>query len=144
MKRLIFILALLASFNTFAQICDLSSNEQAVVEVNESNSRGEMRGEDHLVELKRLQEDRFELIVECLRNEEEKGLARKDLLGTKEFISSSLALQLEALDESIRLNLENDRINIALQLRMERDILLLETRNLESRIDNILKDASIN
>jgi len=143
MKTLIFSLCLIASIPSFAQICDLNSNDQAIVEINQRFNQGEMRGEEHLNELKRLQEDRLELIVECLRNEEEKGLTRQELNDTKKYLDDSLNLQIDAIDETIKNNIEHDRIGMAIQLRMERDILLLETRNLQSRIDKIIQNASL-
>lgn len=144
MKRIIFILSLIGSLNSFAQVCDLSSNYLDIINVNESFNQGEIRSEDKMVEIKRLQEDRFELIIECIRNDENKGISRQELLGTKKFLIDSLNLQIEVLDQSIKINLDHHRTEMALQLRMERDILLLETRNLEARLDSILNDASFN
>jgi hypothetical protein len=143
MKTFIISLTLMASLTSFAQVCDLSSNDRAVIEINESLNQGGMRGEDHINELKRLQEDRLDLIIECLRNEEDKGLTRQELNDTRKYLDQSLNLQIEALDETINNNILHDRMDMVIQLRMERDILLLETRNLQSRIDNIIQNASL-
>lgn len=119
--------------------CDLSANDEQVQEINDRFDRGEMRGEDHVIALKFSYEQRLGMIAECVIGNRINGVKRAELLDTLEDQESQLKIYLEEINDSIRISVENDRIGMATQLMMERDLHVAEVRTLQDKIRTILK-----
>ena len=142
MKFGLLIALFLCTFQALAQspVCDLTSNDSLVQEVNDRFDRGEMRGEDHAVALKMLYLQRLDDIILCVEAEKTKGISKAELQDTLEHQEFTLKIYLEEINESIRISIENDRIGMATQLMMERDQQVLKVRNLQDKIRKLIKE----
>lgn len=141
--KLIVLMGLLFSCASWAQnTCDLSANNEAVASVNERFDRGMMRGEDHLVELTLLGRERMDLITDCVKEDRISGISLEEFKEVKAYIQLNLDHFVNNINESIRISIENDRIGMATQLMMERDLHLLETKNLLKKIDDLITKLS--
>lgn len=140
MKRLMTLALLAFSLTSFAQgKCDLSANDQAVNEVNEQMDAGRMRGEDHLVALTELKRERLDLILVCIQADLTSGIEKSELIELKEDIQIESGIRVRELNDSIKISIENDRIGLATELMMERDLEILNTQNQIDRLNKILK-----
>lgn len=140
MKRLMTLALLAFSLTSFAQgKCDLSANDQAVNEVNEQMDAGRMRGEDHLVALTELKRERLDLILVCIQADLTSGIEKSELIELKEDIQIESGIRVRELNDSIKISIENDRIGMATELMMERDLEILNTQNQVDRLNKILK-----
>ena len=122
------------------ETCDLSANDSLVREINDRFDRGEMRGEDHAVAMKMLYIQRLENIIACVEEDKVRGITKAELQDSLDHQAYSLKIYLEEMNESIRINLENDRVGMATELMMERDQHVLEVRNLQDKIRNLIKE----
>lgn len=142
MKLLMTLALLVLTLNVFAAgKCDLSANDQAVNEVNELMDNAQMRGEDHLVALTELKRERLDLILTCIQADLTQGIEKSELIELKEDIQSESDIIVRELNDSIKLALENDRIGMATELMIERDIEILNTQNQLDRINKILEES---
>ena len=140
MKRLMTLALLAFSLTSFAQgKCDLSANDQAVNEVNEQMDAGRMRGEDHLVALTELKRERLDLVLVCIQADFTSGIEKSELIELKEDIQIESGIRVRELNDSIKISIENDRIGMATELMMERDLEILNTQNQVDRLNKILK-----
>lgn len=140
MKRLMTLALLAFSLTSFAQgKCDLSANDQAVNEVNEQMDAGRMRGEDHLVALTELKRERLDLILVCIQADLTSGIEKSELIELKEDIQIESGIRVRELNDSIKISIENDRIGMATEFMMERDLEILNTQNQVDRLNKILK-----
>jgi hypothetical protein len=140
MKRLMTFALLALSLNTFAAgKCDLSANDHAVNEVNQRMDNAQMRGEDHLIALTELKRERLDLILACVQADLIEGIQKSELKELKEDIKAESDIMVRELNESIRVSIENDRIGMATELMMERDLEILNTQNQIDRINKILE-----
>lgn len=132
---------LLISLTAIAQPqkCDLSENDSAVDAVNTRMDNAQMRGEDHVIELMRLHRERMVLIEDCMNNDTTGELTKTDLTELKTYINDGLDVRVAELNESIRYQISYDRIGMATELTMERDILILETKNLLAKVDDLIR-----
>lgn len=140
MKNLIFAALTLFSLQALASgTCDLSANDRSVQEVNDTFDRGEMRGEDHAVSLKLLYTERLQMIADCIRQDKTQGMSKEELKDTLVNIQAELDEYLKDMNAAIQNSIENDRIGMATQLMMERDMHLLEEKNVMAKIEDLIK-----
>lgn len=142
MKAFFFMAVLMVSFTTMANDkgCDLSSNDRAVRELNDRFDNAQMRGEDHLIELIRLERARNSLVAICVENDLTSNLSKSDLNAAKNHVKEELQVKVAELNESIRISIENDRIGMATELMMERDIAILDAKNLIAKIEKLIAE----
>lgn len=111
-------------FSTLAQaskVCDLSANDQAVEELNDIFNSGHMRGEDHVIGLKFLYEDRMLLIENCVDKNATYGITKQELIDTLDNMEYKLSVYVADMEKAIQLAIDMDRIGMATELRMEMD-----------------------
>jgi hypothetical protein len=125
-----------------APSCNLSENDRAVLELNARFDNGEMRGEDHVIGLMLLHDQRMVMVKACVVAGSTTGILKSDLRELKVYIQDELDAKVREINESIRISIENDRMGMATQLMMERDLTILEARNLEGQIDELIKQAA--
>ncbi len=142
--KYLFILALMAfSLSSFAQgKCDLSANDQAVNEVDEQMNNGHMRGEDHAIAKKLLKEERLALILTCIQADLTDGITKDELLDLKQDIAYQILSKIREYNELIRVAVDNNKIEEAVKLMMERDIEVLSAENQTARIDRLLEQQA--
>jgi hypothetical protein len=140
MKALILAVLTLFSIPAMSGVCDLSTNDQAVQEVNDTFNRGEMRGEDHALALKLFYTERLELVAECVSQDLTKGLTKQELEDTIVQQEEALKEYVEEMNESIRISIEHDRIGMATALTMERDEHIQEVKALQDKIRKLIKE----
>ena len=135
MKTLFSLLILLSTSMVFSAVCDLSENNRRIDKLNRQFDEGQMRGEYHLIGLTRARRDRVTLIETCLTHETIEGLSKEDLLAAKEEIQLNLVVAVEDFRVQIEFEISMDRIGMATELMMERDLEKLRVSNLVALID---------
>lgn len=139
MKSLFFLSFLM--FTTFAQaavVCDLKANDMAVDELNEVFDQAGMSGEDHVIGLKVLYIARLNTIKECLISDVTGGITQEELKDVVIEIQDSLKEYVIEMNEAIRNNVDHDRIGMATELTRERDMQILDTKNLIAKIKKLI------
>jgi len=146
MKTFLTLAFLMTSTLSFAatSVCDLSANDRAVIEHNSRFDNAQMSGEDHVIGLMQLHDQRMTLVKACVVEGTNEGILKSDLRELKVFILDELDTEVRELNEAIRVSIENDRMGMATQLMMERDLLILETKNLEAKIDELIRASKRN
>ena len=139
MKSLMSLIILLTSSMSWATVCDLTANNNRIAELNRQFDAGNMRGEEHLIELTLARRDRATQVENCLLNDMTEGLSRADLLNTKQEIQSNHAVTMEEFREQIEYQISMDRMGMATQLMMDRDLEKLRVANLVALIDRLVR-----
>jgi hypothetical protein len=140
MKTLVSLIILLSSLSAWSATCDLSLNDARLQGINRQFDEGELRGEDHLIQLTLARRDRAGLVEICLGKDENENLSKEDLEATKENIQSNLSAFIEEHRVQIEFEIAHDRIGMATQIMMERDKEKLRVANLMALIDSLIKN----
>ena len=141
---LVLVLASLSSLSMAQGLCDLSANDEAVFDVSTRFDNGEMRGEDHAIALKELSIERLDMISACLKKDRTLGITKEELKDLISLLKDRLAEFVADMNESIQISIDNDRIGMATQLRIERDMEVAEVNLFISKIEKLRRgEASL-
>ena len=128
-----------ASLGQAAGVCDLKANDMAVNELNEIFDQARMGGENHAIGLKILYTSRLDTITDCLNNDAFGGITKEELKDVIEHIQYTLDVYEIEMNEAIRNSVDHDRIGMATELTRERDMQILDSKNLIEKIKKMLK-----
>ncbi len=140
MKSILVLCLLMGSTLAMAKnVCDLKANDQAVDAFNAAFDRTEMRGEDHAIGLKDLYTERLVTITACLTNDQTLGITYGEMKDVLVQMQDDLNEYVIDMNDAIQHSIDHDRIGMATELAMERDLHMLETKNLMAKIKKMIK-----
>lgn len=142
MKTLVSLIILLSSLSAWSAKCDLRLSDSSIEGINRQFDEGELRGEEHLIQLTLARRDRAGLVEICLGKDEIENISKEDLEATKDNIQANITAFIEEYRVQIEFEIAHDRIGMATQIMMERDKERLRAANLLALIDSLIKNIS--